>query len=350
MALSETHSFSPTLVNEARLGFNRIGTTRVQPYATDLSNIPGQFGIQDVPQVPYNGGLGTMFISGLNNLGSNQFLPSVEYNSTVQFTDNLTKIRGKHTLKAGLEFQHLKFSILQPPSGRGTWTFGGEYTEVVNFTNGNTGLAQMLLTPCQPAPAPCSITTVPGGNPTVGGANNMNASNYANTDMGRNYWGTYFQDDWKVTPKLTLNLGLRWEYFGQIVENYGAQSNFIPVGPGGPAQFLLTQQRCKTPLSDNFLTTLQMDNINLVCSGLPGLGHSQNTNFSPRIGFAYQITPKLVARGGYGIFYGGFENSVIETYVDFPFQFTLNYVNLTPAVPITFLNGLSHFSTAQQGR
>ena len=337
LAISETHSFQPTLVNEARLGFNRIGTSRVQPYATDLSNIPRQFGIQDVPQVPYNGGLGSMFIAGLNTLGSNQFLPSVEYNSTTQFTDNLTKIRGKHTLKTGLEFQHLKFSILQPPSGRGTWTFGGtngysiSYTEVFNYSNGNTGPAQMLLTPI--------AGTVPGAVNFLGGATNMNASNYANTDMGRNYWGLYFQDDWKATPKLTLNLGVRWEYFGQIVENYGAQSNFIPVGPGGPAQFLLTQQRCHTPLSAGFLTALQTDNINLACSSLPGLGHSQNTNFSPRIGFAYQITPKLVARGGYAIFYGGFENSVIETYVDFPFQFTLDYPALTATQPITFANG-----------
>jgi hypothetical protein len=339
LALSETHSFSPTLVNEARLGFNRIGTSRVQPFATDLNNIPGMFGIQDVPQVPDNGGLGAITITGLNTLGSNGYLPSLEYSSTAQFTDNLTKIHGKHTLKAGLEFQHVKFSILQPPAGRGEWTFGGVYTEVPNYNNGNTGLAQMLLTPCSPPPAPCSIPVVPGGNPLVGGSNEVSASNYANTDMGRNYWGLYFQDDWKVTPKLTLNLGVRWEYFGQIIENYGAQSNFIPVGPGGPAQFLLTQSRCKTPLSPDFLAAAATDDINIVCSSLPGLGHSQNTNFSPRIGFAYQITPKLVARGGYGIFYGGFENSTIETYVDFPFQFELNYPNLTPYQPIAFANG-----------
>ena len=330
MALSETHSFAPTLVNEARLGYNRIGTTRVQPFANDLSNIPGQFGIQDVPQIPFNGGLGSIFLPGAT-LGSNQFLPSVEYNSTVQFTDNLTKIHGKHTLKTGLEFQHLKFSILQPFTGRGAWDFGGVYTEVPNSTNGNTGYAQMLLNPIK--------GTVPGAFDFVGGADDVQASNYANTDMGRNYWGVYFQDDWKATPKLTLNLGLRWEYFGQIVENYGAQSNFVPVGPGGPAQFLMTQQRCNTPFSADFLSALQADNINLVCSSLPGLGHSQNTDFSPRIGFAYQITPKLVARGGYGIFYGGFENSVVETYVDFPFQFNLDYPALTPAQPITFSNG-----------
>ncbi len=331
MALSETHSFSPTVINEARLGFNRIGTSRLQPFANDLSNIPAKFGIQGVPQVPFNGGLGSIFFTGLNTLGSNQFLPSVEYNSTLQFTDNGTKIQGKHTLKAGIEFQHLKFSILQPPSGRGTWSFNGEFTEVPTFTNGNTGLAQMLLTPIN--------GTVPGAYNLVGGANSITASNYANTDMGRNYYGLYFQDDWKASSRLTVNLGLRWEYFGQIVENFGAQSEFIPVGAGGPAQFLLTKQRCNTPFSADFLAALKTDNISLSCSAVPGLGYSQLTNFSPRVGFAYRLTPKLVARGGFGMFYGGFENSVIETYVDFPFQFTLGYGNLTPAQPITFANG-----------
>ncbi len=83
----------------------------------------------------------------------------------------------------------------------------------------------------------------------------------------------------------------------------------------------------------------QADNIKITCSDVPGLGESQKLNFSPRVGFAYQVTPKLVWRGGYGIFYGGFENSVIETYVDFPYQFNLVYPNLVPNAPITFPNG-----------
>jgi hypothetical protein len=330
-ALSETHSFSPSLVNEARLGFTRIGSSRVQPFATDLSNIPGKYGIQGVPQVTDNGALGSIFITGLNTLGSNEFLPSVEYNSTAQFTDNMTKIQGKQTLKAGIEFQHLKFSILQPPEGRGYWDFTGAFSEVPENGGGNTGLAQMLIVPIN--------GTVPGAYDMVGGADDMGASNYANTDMGRNYYGFYFQDDWKATSKLTLNLGLRWEYFGQIVENFGAQSNFLPSGGSGPAQFILTKGRCNTPLSPDFLAAAKTDNINISCSSIPGLGHSQLTNFSPRVGFAYRITPKLVARGGFGLFYGGFENSVVETYVDFPFQFSLSYPALTSAQPITFANG-----------
>ena len=149
----------------------------------------------------------------------------------------------------------------------------------------------------------------------------------------------YFQDDFHVSSKLTVNLGLRWEYFGQLIELYGAQSNFLPSGSANPSEFLITNQRCHTPLSPDFLAAAQTDNINIVCSGAPGLGHSQLSNFSPRVGFAYQLTPKLVARGGYGIFYGGFENSVVETYVDFPFQYSLSYPNLTPNAPIIYPNG-----------
>lgn len=327
--LSETHSFSPSLVNEARAGFNRIATTRLQPNAT-AANIPAQFGIQGVPQVTDNGGLGSLFITGLTTLGSNQFLPSVEYSNTLQFTDNLTKQLGRQTLKFGFEFQRLRFSILQPPSGRGTWSFSGVYTEIPETTGGNTGLAQMLLTPI---PA-----TVAGASDYVGGADQVQASNIANTDMYHDYYAGYVQDDFKVTPRLTLNLGLRWEYFGQIIERYGAQSNFLP-NYSGPSEFLLSKNRCSTPLSPDFIAAAQADDLNIVCSSVPGLGHSQFTNFSPRVGFAYRVTDKLVARGGYGLFYGGFENSVVETYVDFPFQFNLVYPNLVPNAPITFANG-----------
>jgi len=332
IALSETHTFSPLLVNEARIGVNRIDTTRVQPFSNDLRNIPNQFGIQGVPQVPSNGGLGTIFITGLNTLGSNQFLPSIETSQTSQYTDNLTKVWGEQTMKFGFEHQHLRFTILQPPSGRGAWSFSGVYTEVPSQGGGNTGLAQLLLTPIK--------GTVSGASDFVGGADNVQASNYANTDMGRNYNAAYIQDEWKATPKLTANLGLRWEYFGQIAERYGAQTNFQPAAtPGGTSVFLLTQRRCGVPFSADFKAAAAADNISIVCSNVGGLGHSQKTNFGPRIGLAYRVTSKFVARAGAGLFFGGFENSVVETYVDFPFQFNLSYPSLAPNLPITFANG-----------
>src|ERR1700742_2191578 len=331
--LSETHAFSSTLINEVRAGYNRIASSRLQPNA-DTTGIPAQFGIAGVQQGNSNGGLGTFFISGLNQLGSNQFLPSIELSTTSQVTDNLTKSLGRHTIKVGFQYQRLGFNILQPPSGRGAWDFNGTYSEIPSTGGGNTGLAQLLLTPIP--------GTVPGAADFVGGADNIQASNIALTSMKRNYYAGYAQDDIKVTQKLTVNLGLRYEYFGQLLENYGAQSNFVPsptAGAGGTSTFFLTNKRCNPPLSPDFTAALATDNIALQCSGQPGLGQSQKTNFAPRIGFAYQVTPKLVVRGGYGIFYGGFENSALLTYAEFPFQFNLSFPNLVPQPPIPFLYG-----------
>ena len=329
-ALSETHQFSPTFVNEFRLGYNHLRATRLQPNA-NTEGIPAQFGIQGIPQGNSNGGLGAIFFTGLNFLGSSQYLPSIELSTTSQITDNLTKTLGRQTLKVGFQWQRLGFSILQPPSGRGAWSFSGLYTEVPTTNGGNTGLAQMLLTPIP--------GTVPGAADDVGGADSISASNTANTSMKHNYYAGYFQDDFKVTSKLTLNLGLRYEYFGQLIENYGNQSNFLLTGSNGHSTFLLTQRRCNTPFSPDFETAVAKDGIDIVCSSQPGLGVSQKRNFSPRFGFAYQLTPKLVVRGGYGVFFGGFENSVVETYVDFPFQFTQSFNYQVPNSPITFSNG-----------
>ena len=208
-------------MNEFRLGYNHLSVSRVQPNA-NTQGIPEQFGIQGVPQGNSNGGLGSIYFAGLNSLGSSQYLPSIELSTTSQITDNVTKTLGRQTLKAGFQWQRLGFSILQPIAARGTWAFNGLYTEVPTTNGGNTGLAQMLLTPIP--------GTVPGAFDYVGGADSVSASNIANTSMQRRYYAGYFQDDLRVNSKLTLNLGLRYEYFSQLKENYGAQSNFLIPG------------------------------------------------------------------------------------------------------------------------
>ena len=129
-ALGYTHTFSPTLINEIRAGLNYLHTSRYSPSASDLSNIPGQFGIQGIPQQTLNGGLPAFGINGLATLGSNAFLPSDEVTSTFQLTDDVTKIYGKHTFKMGIEWQHVKFSTLQPPWSRGEFDYNGDYTEI----------------------------------------------------------------------------------------------------------------------------------------------------------------------------------------------------------------------------
>jgi Carboxypeptidase regulatory-like domain/TonB dependent receptor len=332
-ALGYTHTFSPTLINVVRTGFNYLHTTRVSPSANDLSNIPSQFGIQGIPQLPENGGLPAFGISGLQTLGSNAFLPSDEVTSTFQLTDDVTKILGKHTFKMGFEWQHVKFSTLQPPWSRGQFDYNGDYTDIPNKNQGNTGRVQFLLTP-----TPSTV----GGVPFLGGASNIRASNIAETDNGKNYWGGYINDDWKITNKLTVNLGLRYDFFGLVYEHHHNQANFIPAGSGpftNPT-YLIPNGPNAGNLSPSFLSLLSKDGIDLLVSDKygQGLGDSESTNFAPRLGFAYQATPRLVVRGGWGMFYNGFENRGYSPNIgeNYPFQFQFNFPEPNPNTPITF--------------
>jgi hypothetical protein len=323
-ALSWTHTVSPTTINEARIGVNRLGTSRTGPVATQMG-IPAQYGIAGIPQFTDNGGLPAFTFNGLSTIGSNNFLPSDEVSQTTQVTDNFTKIYGKHTFKMGIEYQRLKISTLQPPYSHGQWSFDGNYTRIPNSGNSdNAGWAQFLLTP---------IPSTVGGPNYVGGADGVVVSNVSVTDDGNNYWAGYFEDDWKVSPKLTVNLGLRWEHFGQIFEHHGGQDNFVPGAPGDGAELLLPTIDKSNPnytLSGPFLAAAAKDGIAITYLNNLSLGVSQKTNFAPRIGLAYQATPKMVMRAGFGMFYNGFENrgyypNLGESY---PYQFQYGFPTL----------------------
>jgi hypothetical protein len=332
-ALGYTHTFSPTLINVIRAGLTYLHTTRFSPQATDLSNIPGQFGIQGIPQLQENGGLPAFGINGLSTLGSNAFLPSDEVSSTFQLTDDVTKILGKHTFKMGIEFQHVKFSTLQPPWSRGEFDYGSRYTDIPGVGQSNTGRADFLLTPVN--------STTANGIPYSGGPSTVFVSNIALTDNGKDYYGGYVNDDWKVTSKLTLNLGVRYDFFGLVGEHHDNQANFVPSGPplGNPV-YLIPPGKNAGNLSTSFTTLLAKDGIQLATTDKygQGLGTSQKTNFAPRVGFAYQVNPKLVARGGFGIFYNGFENRGFSPNIgeNYPFQFQFKFFNPNDAAPIVF--------------
>jgi len=338
--LSETHSFSSALINEFRFGYSRIHTTQLQPFGNTLG-VPEQFGIAGIPQAPANGGLPRLDINGLSGIGGNAFLPGNRVSDTTQVAENLTKVYGKHTFKGGFEMQRLRHPWLAPAWSRGEFSFDGTYTEVPNNGGGGTGLAQLLLTP--------GPTKVPNGFNNVGGPAFAAASNFAGPDDIRNLYGLYFQDDWKITPKLTLNLGLRWEFFGSVGEKYGAQANFIPKPPGAGAEYLITTRRKSTPLSPTFLSTLATDGIQLAYSSLPGLVATPTKDFAPRLGFAYQATPKLVARGAYGIFFAGFEDigGAPDIGENYPFLYDFLFFAPDPAHPMIYPDGSQ--ATLEQG-
>ncbi len=334
-ALAWTHVFTPNMINVARAGFNHLHTTRFGPVGNQ-AGIPDQFGIQGIPQQSENGGLPSIEISGLSTLGSNAFLPSDEVSDTLQITDDFTKIFGKHNFKMGIEFQNVKFSTLQPAYSRGDFEYNTNdssvsFTDIPNIGGGATGRAQFLLTP--------TASTVAGGVSFVGGADQVQASNISKTYDAKKYFATYFQDDWKITPRLTLNLGLRWDYFGPINETNGGQANFVPSGPpnGQPTYIIPAKGKSDRALSTSFTDLLAKDGITLLQTNKYGnaLVQTQKTNFAPRVGLAFEIDPKTVARGGFGVFYNSFENQGYGPNIgeNYPFVYNFNYLAKNLGIP-----------------
>lgn len=339
-----THVFNSNDINVFRVGFNHLHTTRFGPEGA-TSGIPVQFGIQGIPQGNENGGLPEYDIAGLSTLGSNSFLPSDEISQTLQITDDFTRVWKQHSFKMGVESQHIKFDTLQPAFSRGNFDYNGQYADVPNTTEGNVGIGQFILTP-MPA-------TVPNGVDYSGGSDSINASNINTTNDYKTYTALYLQDDWRVSSKLTLNLGLRWDYFGPIQETNGGQANFVPsaLNGGTPTYLIPASGRDNRTLSstandpalagDGFIDLLAKDGIKLEETNQYGRGlvRDQKADFAPRVGAAYQITPKLVVRGGYGIFFNSFENQGYSPNIgeNYPFVYNFSY---SPEVPAGSPSGL----------
>jgi hypothetical protein len=317
-AVGYTRILTPTLTNDMHVGMVHSDKLQVSVWGNDFGsgacsgtvnpgpgtcNIPLEYGIQGVPQVAGNGGLPIINIGGLRGLGIGNYSPTLQYVWSVEGVDAVTKVYRNHTFKTGIQVDDLEGNISQPPQGRGDMSFNGQYTDISNKSTGLNGISDMLVTPIN------YEYGVGNGVNLVGGQNGFSASNIPVTDDHRWYIGAYFQDDWKVDPKLTLNLGLRWDLFTPYQETRGFQSNFIPQGGDGPtANFYIPNQGCQTARSTAFNTVAALSNINIVCSGNAALGNDQKTNFAPRVGFAYKFRPTLVVRGGFGTAYGALGN------------------------------------------
>jgi carboxypeptidase family protein/TonB-dependent receptor-like protein len=245
--LSFVHMFSSNKINELKIGYTRYLVDAI-PFFTGQP-IASQLGIPTMD--PVIGGLPNIAISGFNALGNGDWFPERLHENNYQLLDSFTYIKGKHSFKMGVDLRRRMHGFLQTQSGHGDLSFTGQFT-------GNS-LADLLL-----------------GYPYAAAETGQKGL------FGMRWWefATYFMDDYRVTPKLTLNLGVRYDIYTPQVEEFNRLANFdftsgVFVQPGVTPG---------TSRSGDVVTNYH--------------------NFSPRIGFAY--TPwdsKTVVRGGYGMFY-----------------------------------------------
>lgn len=275
VALNWVHTFSTTLLNEARFGFNR--NKYLTPPDSSIGDNPAKdlFGFTNTTTSPATAfGLPQFnFTQGITGLGPGSQFPQNATTQTEQFVDNLTWIRGAHTIKTGVDIRHTRLTQLVANNDRGTVSFTNQFTNLPSNNTGGSAIADMLLGFPQSAAA------------AVG------------DQLGHNYdelYSFYVQDDWVARPRLTLNLGLRYEYITPWREKL---NRFTVLDFNDPRGRLLL-----AGTADAFVP-----GVGVVPSGGPAIRDTiiapDKNNFAPRVGFAFRAMPSLVVRGGYGFFY-----------------------------------------------
>jgi hypothetical protein len=276
-SVSEQHIFSPSLLNEVRAGFNRMDAGYYNQDAAQ-GNVVGALGLPQggnymEPATSGNTGVPSINISGISSIGASNN-PQWRGDNSVHVSDDLTWVRGNHTAKVGLDvldfFKHSFFVS----TGRGSFTFNGEYTgQQGNIQN---EFADFLL-----------------GYIQSDNYGNGNENQYPIQRSG----ALYAQDEWRASRSLTINYGLRWEYLGPVREAYNLINHFdlannqIVTGRGqvydlNNSTGLLQQTGTLPSYRDNYAAIY--------------------STLAPRLGFAYRVLGRqdTVVRGGFGTYYG----------------------------------------------
>lgn len=280
-----THLFGPRLVNEARVGYTRFGFFRLQQDRNvDVINRLDIGGLTDAGVTPFNNGAPQLVLSGFDTIGGPTNLPQGRHDNTYHYVENMTFIRASHTLKWGFDIRRFLFNSFFTSFGRGSFNFTGQFTgqqELIAAGNTATGnsVADLLL-----------------GLPRQADRNLGTPFHNAMTFSS----GYYFQDDWKVTPKLTLNLGLRYELNLPPMEKVNKMASFDPntqtIKVAGGLEAL--------PITDT-----SIPGFYLKLRARPDVGRrlwtTDTNNFAPRIGLAWQPFKGTgtVVRAGFGTFY-----------------------------------------------
>jgi hypothetical protein len=265
-SIAWNHVFSPTLIAETRFAYMHVRIFRTpQNYNLDVAGIIPGLGpqaIEGAPQVT------------ITNITSVSEQGSRDLDQTISFYSNVTKTHGAHTIKAGFEYFHGNhWNYAAQPPQRGSYSFNGQYSGIAysDFLLGYPTSTQL--------PLPSAIAV------------KYNQSRFQ----------MYVQDDWRVTPNFTINVGLRYELSLNRPNAYGAVSMFVP-GINKVVVFADSYPPATIPsLANSYPVELAKD------AGLPSniwdyLGQDTN-NVAPRLGMAYKIGAKTVVRAAFGMFY-----------------------------------------------
>jgi len=272
LGMDDTFTFSPTFIGSFRYGFVRKETSTVRGAAgfdTAPLSLPSILASnQAVPGWP------TLDIGGnLPVLGTDR---SGEANDQHSFMATFTKLNGKHSLKWGADWRVLRWNRNSPGSAApGTFAFNPVFTQADPFTPtsadvSGTGMASLLL-----------------GLPASGnfGANSA-------LSLQNHYLGLFIQEDWKISPRLTINFGVRFELETPYTERYNRMSYGF-------------DETARLPVSVPGLDPRGGILFAGIDSNPRRGGLVDGNNFGPRFGFAFSLNPKTVLRGGYGMFYSG---------------------------------------------
>jgi outer membrane receptor protein involved in Fe transport len=238
------YTIAPTWINEFRFQWSR-------------DKEPGLANSND-PELNVSVPEGNPTIS----IGRNNFSPRETTIKRLQFIDNQTVLAGNHTIKYGVDLLFDQIFNFFPGLFGGQYTFSGGYTQLSNYLNGQAGVF------------PTTYRQSFAGPGTTG----------AETHPDNREYGFFVQDDWRVTPKFTLNLGLRYDY--QLIAKPPI-TNSNPITLQDPTTF--------TTRPTSTLTALGYDT---------GFRPSDKNNFGPRIGLSYAFSDRMVLRGGYGMYFG----------------------------------------------
>jgi outer membrane receptor protein involved in Fe transport len=282
VALGYTHTFGSNKIMDARLGLSR---TKAGKYTLSI----GQNDFT-IPGLPANavvaGGLPSVGITGFTGFGRQSTNPQWQNPALLDPKVNFTWVKGKHSLKFGYEYEHIWMAVNDNNPLYGSFTYGSGYSLC------DAAISPLCATTASGAAAPTSpVTDTYWADFLFGTTTSYQLANYFVVHLRQTLDSAYAQDDWKVTPNLTLNLGVRWEYGSPSTEWKSNISNFDPV-----SQTVLTI----TPeaVAGNGITPVHS-------SGVYGstLVNPDLADWSPRVGFAYALSPKTVVRGGFGTGY-----------------------------------------------